>query len=102
LNVNTATVPVLMSLGTTITQAVAERLAQEGHAHYRTAAEFSAELQKLGVLLKPAELSGVDVYSEYFVAQAELQLDGIPFAYSSLIQRSKGQYAVLARMRGAW
>ena len=102
LNVNTATVPVLMSLSDSITPQIAERLAQGGHAHYRNYPEFKTELERQGVLFKPGEeLTDVDVYSEYFVAQAELVLDGIPFSYSSLIQRSRGDYAVLARLRGA-
>jgi general secretion pathway protein K len=102
LNVNTATVPVLMSLSASITPQIAERLAKEGRAHYRSYAEFKTELDRQGVLLKPGEqLDDVDVYSEYFVTQAELVLDGIPFSYSSLIQRSRGDYAVLARLRGA-
>jgi general secretion pathway protein K len=100
INVNTATVPVLMSLSATITQAVAERLSQDGHARYKTRDAFKEELQRQGVQVSPGELLDVDVYSEYFVAQVELQLDGIPFAYASLIQRSGGEYAVLGRMRG--
>ena len=102
LNVNTATVPVLMSLSPAITQSVAERLSRDGHAHYKNVGEFKEELTRQNVLFKPDELFGLDVYSEYFVTEAELQLDGIPFAYSSLIQRSRGEYAVLARLRGAW
>jgi len=101
LNVNTATIPVLMSLSASITPQIAERLAQEGHAHYRDPTEFQAELERQGVVVKPGEFADVDVYSEYFVAQAELVLDGIPFSYSSLIQRSRGEYAVVARLRGA-
>jgi general secretion pathway protein K len=102
LNVNTATVPVLMSLSPAITQAVAERLWQEGHAHFKQRTDFDGELQKLGIVVKEGDLADVGVSSEYFVTQAELEIDGIPFAYSSLIQRTKGRYAVLARMRGAW
>ena len=99
LNVNTATVPVLMSLSASITPQIAERLAKEGHANYKDIVGFKTELERQGVLL--VDLTDVDVYSEYFVAQAELVLDGIPFSYSSVIQRSRGEYAVLARLRGA-
>ncbi len=101
LNVNTATVPVLMSLDPSITQGVAERVAHEGHAHYTgISTDFAAELLRQGALL--TDTSDLGVSSEYFVAEVELELDGIPFGYASLIQRQHGRYAVLARMRGAW
>jgi general secretion pathway protein K len=104
LNVNTATVPVLMSLGATITQGMAERMAQDGHAHYRQASDFTSELLRQGGLIDSTLIPGRDygVASEYFVAEAELKLDDIPFAYSSVIERRGGRFAVVARMRGSW
>ena len=100
LNVNSASIPVLMSLGPNISRAIAERLARDGHARYATAQEFQDALLQAGGSLDAPD--GVGVASEYFVAQAEIELDGIAFSYASLLQRQGLESVVLARMRGRY
>lgn len=101
LNVNTATLPVLMSLDPGITSSAAQRLAREGRARYASVNEFSEEVLRQGGQL--ASQAGLGVASEYFAANADLELDGIPFHYGFLIERTaQGRLAVLQRMRGEW
>ena len=98
INVNTATAPVLMSLADEVSESVAKRLAKDGRARYASVNEFGEEALKIGVRI--TELKGLSTTSEFFLAQADVELDGIPFAYTSLIQRRQGVLAVVARMRG--
>lgn len=96
-NVNTATPPVLMSLAEGLGGSAAERLAE--NARYQDIAGFVAELGQLG--LPPVPTAGIGISSEYFLARADLQLDGIPFGYSSIIERREGRLRVVARARGS-
>lgn len=96
-NVNTATAAVLQSLDERITEGLARRYVESG-ASWASPADFATELQKLGVVAPPA---AIEVKSEWFVARAEIELDGIGFVYSSLIERG-ARNAVVARSRGAW
>lgn len=96
-NVNTATAPVLMALVEGLADAAARRIA-EG-AHYSDVAGFQSEVAQLG--LAPFPPAGIDVASDYFVARAEIALDGIPIGYSSIIERRDGRLRVIARARGA-
>ena len=98
INVNTATVPVLMSLEDNLGESVAQRLAQNGHARHANVAAFAEQALRFGVAI--SDLAGLATKSEFFVAHADVELDGIPFAYTSLIQRRAGALAVIARMRG--
>lgn len=90
LNLDTASVPVLMALADGITAQVAERLHQGGHAHWRTVDEFASELQSAGVNLGSDNRHDLGVESEYFLASVEIRLDGIRFRYRSLLQRRAG------------
>jgi general secretion pathway protein K len=100
LNVNTATVPVLMALDPRIDEALARRLARGGRADRRSIEDFRRELDGAGVTL--ADLTAVGVASTHFVAIAEIELDGIPFTRSALIERGRGPQPdrVLARAAG--
>lgn len=102
LNVNTASVPVLMALDARIDESLARRLAREGRADRRSIEEFRRELDGAGVVLP--DLTAVGVASTHFVAIAEIELDGIPFTRSALLERGRGPQPdrVLGRSHGPW
>ncbi|HVF35618.1 MAG TPA: type II secretion system minor pseudopilin GspK [Candidatus Saccharimonadia bacterium] len=96
INVNTATAPVLMAIVDGLSDGAARRIA-EG-AHYSDLAGFQSEIEQLG--LAPFPPLGVDVASDYFIARADIALDGIPIGYSSVIERRDGRLRVIGRARG--
>jgi general secretion pathway protein K len=99
LNLNTASPALWMSLDEAMTRRQAEILAREGRAQYREVDEISSELERLGLnRLPPGTL--VDVKSSYFVLEADILLDDLPFTYASLLHRSDGRVTVMARTRG--
>ncbi|MGB8635028.1 MAG: type II secretion system minor pseudopilin GspK [Rhodanobacteraceae bacterium] len=99
LNLNTASIPVLMSLHQGITRPLAARIHQDGHAHWGSPDKALAELRRAGVNLDPAQSKGLSVTSEYFRAHAFIELDTIQFVYTSLLQRQAG-VRVLQRDQG--
>ncbi|NCT67180.1 MAG: type II secretion system minor pseudopilin GspK [Rhodanobacteraceae bacterium] len=97
LNVNTASVPLLQSLGT-FTQAQAQALWNDGQARYADTAAFA---QAAGAGLT-VPLALLDVYSHYFLARGDIVLDGVPFTFHSLIEKVPGRpLRVIERSRGA-
>ncbi len=105
INLNTASVAVLMSLDSRMTAVLAERIRQNGQAHWPDPATALNEAEQQGVRIDPADQVDLGVTSSYFLAQGEITLDGVPFAFSSLLERvggtSRGGVHVLARSRGA-
>lgn len=99
LNINTASVPVLMSLADGITRPLAERIHRDGQARWSDAETALAALRKAGVTITPAQAHELGVKSEYFSMRAVIELDDIPFVYTSLIQRNDG-IRVLQRDQG--
>lgn len=106
INVNTATVPVLRSLSERIDDAAAQRLAQQGAARYASLEALDTALADAGVVdagERQALMRGLDIRSRYFAARADIELDGIPFTYGSVIERvDTRRIAVVARGRGNW
>ncbi|HET7843180.1 MAG TPA: type II secretion system minor pseudopilin GspK [Xanthomonadales bacterium] len=96
-NVNTASLPVLMALDDAITEPVARRVAREGAAQYADTGQFQEALLQAGVQLP--DLIGVGVRSQWFVARADIELDGLPMAYAALIERREGRYRIVSRNR---
>ena len=102
INVNTASVPVLMTLSGVDTAQTAERIWQQGRANYK---DFTA----LGEMLPgipPGESRYYGVSSNYFLTRGDITLDGMPFTFHSLIERrlgagNDGGIRVLARSRGS-
>ena len=88
----------LMTLDPALTEAAARQLLREGGQGYDSIAAFQQALAQQGVPLP--ELAGLDVRSQHFRALGVLQLDGVPYAYASLIERRAGQFRVVARWRG--
>ena len=106
MNLNTASVELWMSLRDDITEGMARRLWLNGEARYDNAQLQAALLRELRLppespLQDAGLLAGVN--TRYFVMRAEIQADGLPFLYSSLIDRAPtGGARVLARVRGSW
>jgi general secretion pathway protein K len=100
INVNTASVPVLQTLGGNISKAQAESLWQNGQAHWNNT--FSTEWSRSGITLDPPS-GRVGTSSSYFLARGDVSLDGIPFTFYSLIERSQdgSGIRVLERSRGS-
>ena len=105
INLNTASVAVLMSLDSRMTTALAERIRQKGQAHWSDVQTALNEVAQQSVDIKPGDRIGLGVTSSYFLAHGEIALDGVPFAFSSLLERvsgtARGGVHVLARSRGA-
>lgn len=95
-NVNTATIPVLMSLSPKITRQMAEALAKAGRAGFSTVEQFVDSRILRGVYV-PAE--GLGVQSHYFLAHGVVELDDSVYHFYSLIER-RGELVVLRRTRG--
>lgn len=100
INVNTASVPVLQSLG--ISQPIAEKLWNNGHANFNDPGTFTSQAPDIDLDVKGAASDMLDVKSNYFLARGDIQLDGVPFTFHSLIQRSPiNGFQVIARSRGS-
>jgi general secretion pathway protein K len=95
LNVNTATLPVLMSLSEQLSETQARQLWREGQADYANTSAFMEALRQLGVNDVPE--AGLSVRSVLFEARAEVRLEELPFGYVSVIERSRTGLRVLSR-----
>ena len=107
INVNTASVPVLMTLSTMMTEEMAQALWQQGHANYKTLPNDLTAIQS-GLLIDCGSQQPGQCYSaqsSYFLARGEITLDGLPFVFYSLIERRTagpgGGIRVIQRSRGA-
>ena len=104
INVNTATVPVLMALlpANTTTQVVAERAWNGGRANYSDLDGFA---NAAGVQTTELPSALIDFRSDYFLLRGNIVLDDVPFTTWSLIEYrrggSDGGISVLARSRGS-
>lgn len=102
INLNTATTAVLMSLDSRITPTLADRIRQDGAARWPDVDAALRELAQQGI--EPVERRGLGVASTYFLARSEVTLDGVPFAFASLLERRTGVDGgvhVLMRSQGA-
>lgn len=101
INVNTATVPVLMTMDGVSTIELAQRIWQQGRAAYASLADVTAIVP--GIVGDSAHYG---VRSSYFLVRGDITLDGLPFTFYSLIERRLGSGAdggirVIARSRGS-
>lgn len=103
LNLNTATTAVLMSLDARVTATLADRIRQDGQARWNDVGAALDEVRRQGIEI--TDVRGLGVASTYFLARGEVTLDGVPFPYSSLLERrvggADGGVQVLMRSRGA-
>jgi len=101
INVNTASVPVLMTLASYVTAEMAQTIWQHGRAHFHSLADLTGVQPALRVIVCHACYSW---HSAYFEARGQITLDGLPFEFRSLIERrtggSDGGVRVLQRSRG--
>lgn len=104
ININTASVPVLMTLRDTpaLTEQEAAAIWQQGHAHFQNLNTLSQSPYNIFV---PATMSGMyGVSSQFFLAHGDITLDDLPFTYYSLLQRvvggANGGVFVVQRSRG--
>ncbi|HOX71084.1 type II secretion system minor pseudopilin GspK [Dokdonella sp.] len=104
INLNTASTAVLMSLDSRMTAVLAERIRQDRQARWTDVGTALNEAAQQGVEITPADRVGLGVASSYFLARGEITLDGVPFAFSSLLERVggtvRGGVHVLQRSRG--
>lgn len=104
INLNTASIAVLMSLDLRITEALAARIRQDRQARWTDVDSALNEARQQGVELAPPERVGLGVTSGYFLASGEIILDDVPFAFSSVLERvaggGRGGVHVLQRSRG--
>ena len=104
INLNTASVAVLMSLDSRMTAVLAERIRQNGQAHWADLDSALAEAGQQGVVLEAPDRVDLGVTSSYFLARGEITLDDVPFAFSSVLERVtggvRGGVHVLSRSRG--
>ncbi len=98
INLNFASPALWMSLDPRITLGIANRMWSEGRARYRNLDEVSRALDQLNVQL--VNLDGCATASRFVVAEADVVSDGIPFAYTSLLERTPEGVRVLTRVRG--
>ncbi|MBL8299168.1 MAG: type II secretion system minor pseudopilin GspK [Rhodanobacteraceae bacterium] len=99
LNLNTATIPLLQSLNPRITEEVARRLWQDGRANWEAVSEFRQELLNLAIPFEATQERGLSTTSRYFLARGDIELDGLVFHPTSLVDRERG-VRVLQRSRG--
>ncbi len=98
INVNTATIPVLMSLHPVFTRPVAEALFQDGLANYDSLDAFLEQPEirlhaQTLIVLRQQQLISLD--SRHFVARGLIEIDGRQRRFLSLIVESDpGQFAV--------
>jgi general secretion pathway protein K len=97
INVNTASVAVLMSLADAVDEQTAKAIWQDGHANLSSADQLPSQL-KFGTSALPCSNSVgghcVDVKSTFFLARADITLDELPFVYYSLIERLDGNSGI--------
>ena len=91
ININTATVPVLMTLREEMTQQMAQTLWQQGHANFRSISDIAGMLPGVQPDCPPgAVVPCYDVHSSFFVARGQITLDGLPFVFYSVLDRIDG------------
>ena len=101
INVNTASVPVLMTLGENVTREMAQAIWQQGGAHYKQLPDVCNAQPALSPAACQSTLYGTT--SSYFRARGLITLDSLPFEFDSLIERRSGVgggIRVLRRSRG--
>ena len=102
LNLNTATPELWQTVDPAITPGMAQQLWREGRARFNAVDSLQQEIGAL--IANPAFKLPPDVgfTSDWFILEAEIQSDGIPFLYTALLQRTQNGSFVVARWRGRY
>ncbi len=98
LNLNTAPAMLWLTLDDAITLPIAQQLSRGDGAAYPDLAAVRTALSRQG--FPNVDLTGYGVDSRYFLAEADISVDGIDFSYSSVLHRLPDQVRVVARTRG--
>lgn len=93
ININTASVAGIMAMSDLLDEQTAKGIYQDGHANFTSIENVVTMLGKGPTV--PHCTQGQTGYcysvsSTYFLARADITLDGLPFVYFSLIERSDG------------
>lgn len=100
LNVNTASVPVLMALHASIDQARAERLHDAGLAEFRNLRDFK---EAAGLRNNGFDDAGLSTRSQFFLAQAQVELGETNRSFYSVIQRHDyARFSTIERATGRY
>lgn len=99
-NLNTAPWQVLAAIVPGIEADMLERL-RPGHRPWRSVDDFRAALVDQQLSLATGEEIGLEVSSRFFLATAEVELDGAGYQFQALLERSPTVLAVRWRQRGA-
>ncbi len=103
-NINTMSELMLQTIDPSISSAIATELAQQGSARYMSLDDFETAANASGANLHNLNslTQNLAVYSEFFEAEALIEIDGIEFRHHFMILRDQknGGMRVLARWRG--
>lgn len=101
-NLNTAAPVVWLALDPRIDRATAQRLARGPGRAFGSREALIQALQREG--LDDVRLEGFGLSTRFFVADAEIESDGVRYRFSSLLDndRAAGEVRVHARVRGGW
>ncbi|MEM9530616.1 MAG: type II secretion system minor pseudopilin GspK [Pseudomonadota bacterium] len=99
-NVNTASIPVLMSLHPAITQQVATALYQDGQASFRSLTDFYAHpsIRPRAQSLLVLQQSVITLDSRFFLARGVIEVEERVRRFASLIAEQGGRFDVLWRL----
>lgn len=100
INLNTASDVVWVAVVPRMTRAQAGNLSDHGRARFRELAGIEHQLTGLGLAFDQPR--GLGVQSTHFLAQADIELDGIPFRYYFRIERAADLIRVDRRSRGVY
>lgn len=100
MNLNTAAPELWLTLGEDLSEPVARRLARGPGSAYGSREALDLALAREGLPASDPLRTGLG--TRYFLAEAEIESDGIDFLYTSLLERKGERVRVLARMRGRW
>ena len=100
LNINTAEIPVLMSIDPGISEELAKKIWRDGQASYTNTSDFVAEIGRSG---GPPNLPSIEPYlgvsSTDFIAHARIKLDGVEYRYTAQLLKNN-RYELIWRMQG--
>lgn len=93
LNINTATIPVLMSLSPAISEPIATKLYQGGSAQNADLGKWMLDLlAQDNVRLETNISQHLSLESRHFVVHSRVTLDGVQFQYHALLDRRNYQF----------
>jgi len=99
INVNTASWPVLAAIAPELPQSKLEQWRARG-TPWRTSDDVQKDFTEAGLSFPIEYLNRIGFVSHFFIAKAEVEIDGTSYQYTSLLERQAGVLAVRWRRRG--